>query len=480
MPFIGFLLPNKKCIMIKFNFRLCLIALLSLAFIKCSSVSSEEDAKKGEEGILDSSSLIYEGESPSDRLSDNESNFYTNKITNTVVVATLNGDCSTEDSELLNQQIANLSNNGGGVIRITKGTYCLKEVLLRSNIHIKIDSDVTIQPDLTGYVAGKNLNMFLVGEDFYVENVAITNSDEDNTDVSTWFKGFIPAGDNIGVRFIEFGNVKNFKFSGLRLTDNYSKFSNIVLNFPSSENADELSRDGIIKDIVMTGMHVGYGVVQMQTGKNILYNNIDGQGGITLRIETDVSSRIVKENKPTVDGVVGRNIVSRFGDAALNMSPRRIDQGRVDIDGITAINSTHAVQIAAGYMNDKVTTATIINNGTFSTKSYIGDITVTGGKGAQIKGKDFKYFNCDDREELILKCYNPDNESTPGISIGVIRNSAAAEEGCNSEDNGCYKIIIGRITKTNTDFEQDDFFTYPTDAIGGCSKVTKPSDGSCN
>ena len=447
--------------------------------LACSSnadISKEEDSKEEEE-IEVPNPLISKGETTTDRLTDNEDRFYVNKIPSVEVVVTLNGNCSTSDSQLLNQQIASLSSSGGGVIRIRKGTYCLKDVLLRSNIHIKIDSDVIIQPDLAGVVAGRNINMFIVGEDFYVENVAITNSDEDSTDSSTWFKGHIPAGDDLGVRFVEFGNVKNFKFSGLSLTDNYSRFSNIVLNLPSSENVDEASTNGVIKNVVMTGMHVGYGVVQMQTGKSVLYKNLDGQGGVTLRVETGAAATN-QVNKITVDDVVGRNITSRFGDAAFNMSPHRVDQGRVDIEGVVSINSTHAVQIAAGFISTKP--GLIDRKGTFDSRSYIGDITVTGGVGAQIKGKDFKFFDCTDRRELILKCQNPDNESTPGHSIGAVRDNAGAKGGCTNPADGCYEVVVGKITKTNTDFEQEDFFMYPTNEINGCPQVTKPTDGSCN
>ncbi|MGB5418011.1 hypothetical protein [Algibacter sp.] len=450
------------------------LVLTVLLFVACSSESNNDDIQEEEEEI---NNLFFQGESTTDRLTDNEDRFYIDKIPSTEVIANLNGDCSLEDSQLLNQQIESLSSTGGGIIKIQKGTYCLKEVQLRSNIHIKIDSDVVIQPDLSGSVAGRNINMFLVGEDFYVENVAITNSDEDNTDTSTWFKGLIPSGDDIGVRFVEFGNVKNFKFSGLSLTDNYSRFSNIVLNLPSNQNVDEASFSGVIKDVVMTGMHVGYGVVQMQTGKSVLYKNLDGQGGVTLRVETGAAATN-QVNKVTVDDVVGRNLTSRSGDAAFNMSPHRVDQGRVDIEGILAINSTHAIQIAAGFIGSKP--GLIERKGTFDSRSYIGDITVTGGQGAQIKGKDFKYFDCDDRKELILKCQNPDNESTPGHSIGAVRDNAAAEGGCTGPDNGCYEVIVGNITKTNTDFEQEDFFIFPTNAIDGCPNVTKPTDGSCN
>lgn len=464
-------------------FRICLFAVFSLVLVGCSSESNDDEIQKEEpmeeeeEEEENNNNLFFAGETTTDRLTDNEDRFYVNKIPTTEVAANLNGNCSPQDSQQLNQQILDLSNAGGGIIRITAGTYCLTEVHLRSNIHIKIDSDVTIKPNLVGWPSGKNLRMFLVGEDFYVENVAITNTDEDNQDPTTWFKGDIPIGDYGGVRFVEFGNVKNFKFSGMSLTDTYSRFSNIVLNLPESENVAEISKQGLIKDIVMTGMHVGYGVVQMQSGKTVLYKNLDGQGGVTLRVETGAAATN-QVNEVTVDDVVGRNITSRSGDAAFNMSPHRVDQGRVDIEGVVSINSTHAVQIAAGFIGNKP--GLIERKGTFDSRSYIGNITITGGEGAQIKWKDFKYFDCEDREVLELKCQNPDGESTPGHSIGAVRDNAAAAGGCTGPDNGCYEVIVGNITKTNIDFEQEDFLIFPTNEITGCPKVTKPADGSCN
>ena len=445
-----------------------LFLIFSFICLACSS-----DPVQNQEPEEEVSNLVYEGETTSDRLTDNEDRFYENKIPNTEVIATLKGDCSSEDTISLNQQITNLSNAGGGVIRIKKGNYCFLNVILKSNIHIKIDSDVTIQPDLSGNTAGKNLNMFRVGEDFLVENVAITNSDEDNTDINTWFKGNIPIGDYNGVRFVEFSNVKNFKFSGMNLTDNFSVFSNIVLNLPSSANVDEIPIGGIVSNVKMTSLHVGYGVVQMQTGKKVLYKNLDGEGGVTLRVETGAAATN-QVNKITVDDVVGRNIKVSFGDAAFNMSPHRVDQGRVDIEGVTAVNSTHAVQIAAGFIGSK---PNLINSkGTFDSRSFIGDITVTGGDGAQIKGKDFKYFDCEDRKTLIFKCQNPDNESTFGKSIGAIRDNASSKSGCTGSGNGCYDVIIGKITKTNTDFEQEEFFIYPGNAINGCGQITAPAN----
>ena len=178
-------------------------------------------------------------------------------------------------------------------------------------------------------------------------------------------------------------------------------------------------------------------------------------------------------NIKTVDDIVGRNIIVRNGDAAFNISPHRVDQGRVDVEGVLAFNSTFAVQIAAGFLDKK--TGGVENIGIFDSRSYVGDITVTGGEGAQLKSKDFRYLDCARRKEIELKCENPDNESTPGKSIGVIRTNATLASGCkNGSDGGCYEINVGKISKTNNDFELSSIYVYPNMGINGCEKTKRP------
>lgn len=461
----------------KNNFKSIIFILLAINIITSCS-NKDDDTNEKEDPISNNDPLVYVGQTTNDRLTDNEERFYKDKIPNKELVATLNGNCNPLDSGILNNEIESLSNDGGGVIRIPKGNYCLRDIILRSNIHLKIDPEAIIEPDLSGNIKNKYITIFVVGEDFYLENVSITNLDEDNTDRSTWFQSNIPNGEYGGVKLVEFGNVKNFKLSGITLTDSFSKFSNIVLNLPASSKTNEVSTKGVIKNVFMTNMHVGYGVIQMQTGRSILCKNISGEGGITMRVETGAAKTNML-NEKTVDDIVVRDITVKNGDAAMNFSPHRVDQGRVDVERVIATNSTHAVQIAAGFLDNN--TNGVNNLGTFDSKSYIGDVIVTGGYGAQVKGKDYKYFSCDKRKELIEKCYNPDDESVTGTSISAVRNNASSNADCaNGSDGGCYEIIIGRITKTNEDFELNDFFTYPSSEIKGCPKVKKPEEGNCN
>ena len=432
----------------RFNFQVATLIMLYL-FISIGTTSCSKDDNPPEEEMEDDDPNNFP------RLTDNEDRFYVDNIPNNENVFQLSGDHSPADSNLLNQEILNVSNAGGGIIRITGGTYYLLDVKLRSNVQLKFDADVIIQPDLSGNTLNKNLNIFEIGNEFLVENSALTNMQQNSTDPNTWFKFVIPTGDYRGVRVAEFSYAQNFQISGIRIEDTNSVFSSIVLNLPDSNSKDEISNNGIIKDIVATDGHVGYGIIQIQAGITILCKNLDGEGGSTMRVETGVAA-INIDNQLTVDDVVGRNIIGRFGDGVLTFSPHRVDQGRVDVENITSINSTYAVRLAAGFLDNS---GTLDNIGTFSQLSYVGNINCTGGDGAQIKSKDYQFFNCVDRETLMASPWNADEESKFGKSIGVFRDNSSQESDC---EGGCYEVNVENINVTNDDFENGADYIFNT------------------
>ncbi|QHI39255.1 Iota-carrageenase [Kordia antarctica] len=431
----------------RFNFQVSTLIMLFLVVSIGTTACSKDDVTIQEEIVQEEEEEVVVVE-PNDfpRLTDTEDRFYTNNIPNSETTLQLSGIHSAADSNLLNQEIENRSNAGGGIIKITGGTYYLLDVKLRSNVHLKFDADVIIQPDLSGNTLNKNLIIFDIGNEFLVENSALTNTQQNSVDANTWFTVLIPTGDYRGVRVAEYSYAHNFQVSGIKIEDTHSVFSSIVLNLPDSNSKDEISNNGIIKDIVATNGHVGYGIIQIQAGITILCKNLDGEGGSTMRVETGVST-INMDNQLTVDDVVGRNITGRFGDGVLTFSPHRVDQGRVDVENITSINSTYAVRLAAGFLDNS---GTLDNIGTFSNLSYVGNINVTGGNGAQIKSKDYPFFNCVDRQAIVDSPWNPDEESKPGKSIGVIRDNSSEASACEA---GCYEVNVENINLTNDDFE---------------------------
>jgi len=409
-----------------------------------------------------------------ERLTDNEDRFYTDLIPNNELPITLTGDNSSLDSDLLNQQIIQLSADGGGTINITDGQYYLRDIRLKSNVHLEFTSNSTLLPFLDESASGKNIIMFHMGNQQHVENVAVTTNKNqaDSEDTSQWLSVNIPAGDYNGVKVFEVSDATNFKLSGIKINDTYSKFSGIVLNLPDSLKIAAIPTKGIVKNVSIDNAHVGYGLVQTQTGRTVLFKNLAGKGGVTLRLETGVRE-VNLVNVGTLNDIVGRKIKIVNGDTAMVTSPHRVDQGIIDVEDITAINSTYAIRVAKGFLDNKP--GTVDNLGSFDSRSYIGGITVQGGELAQIKGKDLPFFACEERNLMRTSCRYPDFESYPGRSIGVINDIASEASGCiGGEDEGCYDIIYGSITKLNDQFLHTENFTLDSMKIKSCSLADLP------
>ena len=410
------------------------------------------------------------------RLSDTESRFYSNVIPNTTTNVTLTGANSTADSNTLQAQIDATSNAGGGIITITNtsgnavGQYYLLDVELKSNVHLKIAADV----ELIARSFGK---IFYIGENTYAENVAITNLETDNTDPATWTKINLAQGLDYTKNwsFLKIANANNFKVSGFRIEDNHSRISGITMGADVSESKSNIPNNGIVKDIVMSISHVGFGVAQVQASKTVLFKNLDGTGGTTLRLESGLGI-LNNDTLLTLDDVVGRDIISRNGDGAVVLSPHRLNQGVVDLDRLYSYSSTFAVSIASGFLDN---TGSGSNLGVFDAASYIGDIYAVGGNFSQVKSKNFKYYDCTTRQALVDRCGKSlqkpalDIEAYPAQSISVIKDIANSSNGCTGGSaNGCYDVNFGgTITKGNADF------VFPTqNTVDNSDKIT----GSCS
>lgn len=406
------------------------------------------------------------------RLDDNESRFYTDLIPNNNIQVNLTGDNSSQDSLLLNQKIVEISEAGGGTLTINEGQYYLKDIRLKSNIHLEFSAQSTLLPYLDQSTSGKNVTMFHLGNRQHVENVAVTSIQNNSEDKSQWLSVNIPKGDYKGVKVIEVSDAKNFKLSGIKINDTYSKFSGVVLNLPDSLNIADIPTNGVVKNISIDNAHVGYGLVQTQTGNTVLFKNLEGKGGVTLRLETGVRE-VNLVNVGTLNDIVGRKIKVVNGDSAMVTSPHRVDQGIIDVEDITAIASTYAVRVSKGFLDNKPDT--VDNLGVFDSRSYIGDIKVQGGTLAQVKGKDLPFFDCEERNTMRTSCRYPDFESYPGRSIGTIKDNAGLAAGCDGgADEGCYQINYGTVTKLNDVFVHSETFSLDSQKVRGCSLASLP------
>ncbi len=363
-------------------------------------------------------------------LSTKEVDYYTNRIGPLRRVVSLTGANSGADSDTLNRIIRNVYHGGGGIITVGVSTSqniaYLREVDMRNKVQLRFRSNVRLRPYTNGRGATANITMIRMGTiGGRVRDVAITSVNENSTRRSDWFTVQLNGGSRARQKFIDVQRARNFKISGIRITDSNTVFSNIELNPSPSvrlSRADgDIPTDGVIKNIVSTDNYVGYGIVQARAGRRVLFRNLDGEGGVTLRLESGISG--LRSKAATIENLVGRDIVIRNGDAAVNLSPHRIDQGRVDVRAISAYNSGFAVQIAPGFLDNKP--STVNNIGVFDSRSVIDNIRIVkGGTGAQIKEKDFVLYPCQAQRAIRNRFRTSTGTSAPGRSIATVRGDA--------------------------------------------------------
>ncbi len=386
----------------------------------------------------------------------NESDFFT-PPSNTGVSKNLVDDYGAipndgkDDSQALQNAIDEVTaKTNGGKIYIPAGTFHLVNIDLESNIHLEFDKNVTIIPAADTSMG--NYAIFQLGRDRnYINNVQITAK-------SGKFTVDFRNVENVNGRVASLYSVDNFQISGIKVLDDLTKFSAITGGI-SKYNGDYLmAKNGVVKDIEVHNAHYGYGVIQMQTGQNIFFKNLWGDGGVTLRFETGYD----KMNELQVGGVFdlyGKNIYCEKGNAAVMISPHATDNGHVEIDSIEAVNCGFAVRIGEGYATKKQDSLGI-DGGYFANTSKVSNVKATYGTTAQVKSKHFKYMPCAERS-LISAEKGPDGESYVAPSIAAIVNT--------SEGTGEGKFTVTMTNVTSISFpNQPKDILYSEDAIADC------------
>ena len=331
---------------------------------------------------------------------DNESNFYTtitnaNFNKNLVSDYGVDNDFTTDDSNQLQTAINDISNNGGGTLIIPAGNYTFEEISLKSNVHIDIHKDVTIRP--TDRADTKNYGIFNLGPkgDDPIENVTITTRSSGGR-----FTVDLRQVNNMNVGVYRCSKVTNFIIANLNVEDKHTKFSLLATGGDEYNGNYIFPVNGIVKDIHINNAHYGYGNVQTQSAENILFKDLSGNGGATLRLETGFTglNNLQGTNLPSgvkrvggIHKIVGRNISSTNGNSAVMVSPHALHNGTVDIEGVIAVNSGFAIRIEGGFVSNKYDQNIGLDDGTFESVR-VKDVHATFGTSAEIKSKHFKYY----------------------------------------------------------------------------------------
>lgn len=336
---------------------------------------------------------------------------------------------SYDDSHLLQQAIDRVSTNGGGKLIIAAGHYAINEIWLKSNVHLEIDSKAVFRPFLSKKTAKhgdrkkskKSYVLFNLSSltTKALQNVSIKGINGNFTvDISQ-----VPEQFN---RVFMLKNVENFLIENVDIKDQHSKFSAFVLNGETIKGYVYSPRFGVIRNANLYQADYGYGLVQMQLGDKILFDNLYSKGGTTLRLETHTKNLYDPTRFSPVNNVIARNIRCENGNSAFMASPHYVKNGKFEADSIQAHNCGWAARISSGFVNENEKKIGL-TPGEFSKSSTLSNVSATyNSNSAQLKPKHYRYMPCELRSLISKQPISafPHGDSFSGPAIGVLLNTA--------------------------------------------------------
>lgn len=148
-----------------------------------------------------------------------------------------------------------------------------------------------------------------------------------------------------------------------------------ALEFNIAASRRDLSPShGTVTNITTTGGQWGYGTVQVQSGNYLHFENLEGEGGVTLRLETGIGGGYV-------GGITASNITCRNGHAAVMAEPHCQVNGRFSVDGVLSLGCAVAVETNGGYIDTRRHPGAPA--GTFSNDSQVTNVVGVFGEHAQ-------------------------------------------------------------------------------------------------
>lgn len=344
---------------------------------------------------------------------------------------TINPSAGTgDDSQTFTDAINAVNTAGGGKVIVNAGTYRILEIDLKSNVHVDVNSGATFLPFNASTTS--NNALFSLDSNSGIDNLSIVGVGGNFTvDISS-------LAVSVRIRVINFRNCANFKVANFDIIDGQTEFSALAFggNYITTGSGQDrritsvrgIPNGGIIENISITNAHYGYGLIQTQAGKNLLFRNLSAIGGATLRLETGFNllqfTDTYNFEEIKLDNIWARNLENTNGQSALQISPHTLDQGYFNAENITATSSEFAVVWAAGFLGQPEQDAGL-TTGTFDNTSKIRNVTATFGQNAQMRDSRLRYIPCVLRVERangvgIATTLSSDGESRIAPSPGAV------------------------------------------------------------
>lgn len=336
-------------------------------------------------------------------------------------------NAKSNQSDLLQKAINELSSQGGGRLIIPKGTYCFANVCLNSDVHLLIERDTVIKPywpegdkvvvfNLTKYAASKRDSKSLEG---HIENVSIRGLG------GSFIIDYSNRGRHApgGIRAINCRQVRNFLLSDIYIKDSWTTYCAVIFTPARAKDAREWKvfrpTDGLVRNLKSTNSSSGYGLVQMHAGDTIHFENLSTtNGGVTFRLETGAGA----ENGG-IDNITAKNIYCENGLSAALLGPHKSQNGVVVIDGVIAKSCATGVQMGPGFIEKRNLGNPNYKQGKFADGTTIKNVHVIFGTNAPIALKSLGSIP----EEYLkdLRWEKSANNRLRGPSIAAVRDSTS-------------------------------------------------------
>ncbi len=350
-------------------------------------------------------------------------------------------------TEALQAAIDFTTENGGGEIFIPAGTYCFKEVKMKSNITILVDPGATLKPF---YPADPESTT--VTQVFYFYNTDGTTNPIRNVQMIGLGGRYNivlekRVNQTLSAKLFLFGSIKDFRVSNVNITDVDTTYPMMTFNPTAIDSVDPDTggkfmgaANGIISHSRVENCHYGYGLVQIQAGSNLHFEKISGVGGVTLRAETGAQSMNNSQWGGVFD-ITGKDIYCKNGNAGAMISPHGMHNGDVDFEHIIAESCGMGVRLDGGYISDKNDEGLVTESGRYE-NVRVAKVYARYGTTSQIKQKHIGYLP-DELKYLCAPYVN--NVSEPAPSFAAICQSM--EEGDDADSVTIEDVIaIGYIT----------------------------------
>ncbi|TPN82435.1 T9SS type A sorting domain-containing protein [Aquimarina algicola] len=364
------------------------------------------------------------------------------------------------------QLVINKATSEGIKIIIPSGVHRFQGITVnKNNIHIIFEQGVTILPP------DKNTPVFRIGSRSGIENDSKGVDPIKNVKISG--KGIVTinyeAAGKSNIKAFLLENVTNFMISNIKILAKFPVSSGITLSSPPTnlKIADrfrapifnKFPTKGVLQNIEMQGANSGYGLIQVQGAKSILFKNLTSTGGIALRLENGGSTP-AGSNFSTISELYAENINCIKGNFAVLLAPHIKNNGRVQLRNINANDCSFAIRSGPGFIDKKVPSQIkeLIQAGTFTPAPLIGNVSATktekgfaaSARLAKVDNKNYAFYPRAVTTQTPFSSLEKADDASPSRFAvpggGIVVSSQLSENEIGPKKEGFYKVsIVGNV-----------------------------------